>query len=218
MASGLNVNIMPPRLGDLEGAGQSQATRNHHRAFRHKGGYGKFDRSGTEAHRRRGGTMHRRRILMSLVASLMLSPAFATPGRAQEASKPLLSPQKLEQLVNFALSVPIKPVREDMSRNLGIVHPFTSRNLRIERADGRRSLAVGVSDPTRLIFIYRTGNAAEAPRPGDTFYLFSTDRHARLLSAGTLINGVFTPVAIDVARARFEAELRVWEAEPISAK
>ena len=162
--------------------------------------------------------MHRRLMLMSLAASAMLSSAFADPGRAQEVSQPPLSAPKLEQILNFVLANDsTNPVNPAISRGLGLAHPFTSRNARFEGADGRYSLAVGVSDPTRLIFLHRTGNAAEA-RPGDTFYLFATDRRARLLSAGIMVNGVFTPVAIDAARARFEAILRLWEAEPINAQ
>ena len=154
--------------------------------------------------------MHRRRMLMSLVASAMLSSAFADPGSAQETTRPLLSAQKLEQLINFALTNPRTfPVAEVMSRGLGLAHPFTTRNMRIEVADGRHSLGVGVSDPMRLIFGHRSG---------DTFYLFVTDRHARLLSAGRMVNSDFTPVAAEAARARFEAELRLWEGQTIPAE
>jgi hypothetical protein len=127
---------------------------------------------------------------------------------APPAPAPAIRPEKLQAIIDFALGGDrIHPVSQVMLDGLRQPSPFMSKNLRIDAGTTRHSLAVGVTPNDRLIFLRRTPEGMR---------LYATDRSARLLAAGTLVNNVFTPMTLDEARASFEEELRKWDAEPIN--
>lgn len=127
---------------------------------------------------------------------------------AAPAPAPSIRPEKLEAIIEFALAGDrILPVSQTMVDGLRLPSPFMSKNLGIKAGTTRHGLAVGVNPADRLIFLRRTPEMT---------YLYATDRSARLLAAGTLMNNVFTPLTLDQARAPFEEELRKWDSEPIN--
>jgi hypothetical protein len=127
---------------------------------------------------------------------------------AASVPAPAIRPEKLQALIEFALAgEKLGPVNPVMLDGLRLTSPFMSKNLRIEAGTTRHGLAVGVTPNDRLIFLRRTPEG---------MHLYATDRSARLLAAGTLVNDVFTPMTLDQARPSFEAELRLWDAEPLN--
>jgi hypothetical protein len=123
---------------------------------------------------------------------------------------PAIRPEKLQLIIDFALGAERTfEVGQVLLDGLRLPSPFMSKNLRIDVGTTRHSLAVGVTPNDRLIFLRRTPEG---------MYLYATDRSARLLAAGTLVNDVFTPMTLDQARPSFEAELRKWDAEPINSR
>lgn len=114
-----------------------------------------------------------------------------------------IRPEKLKAIIDATLAGDkIYPVSEQMAVGLGMTFPFMSKNARIDVGATRHSLAVGVMPADRLIFLRRTP---------EMMRLYATDRSAKLLAAGIIVNGVFTAVPLDQARASFEEELRQWD-------
>lgn len=143
--------------------------------------------------------------------TFVASPAPVILTAATKASaatpQPLLSPEKLKAIIDLGMTgQKVYTVAQPMSLGLGLAHPFAAKNVGFDAENVRHGVAIGLPDGTRVIFFRKTAEGLQ---------VFASDRLARLLSAGTFVNNVFTPVALDVARPVFEAELRLWEAEPL---
>lgn len=122
-------------------------------------------------------------------------------------SRPTIATEKLQALIDFALRTDKEfPTASMITQGLGLPNPFMTKNAKIEKGTTRHGLAVGISDATRIIFYRKTPEVMQ---------VYATDRRAELLSAGTIINNVFNRISVNDARADFEAELRIWAAEPI---
>lgn len=149
-------------------------------------------------------------------AGYTAAAADTTPGVVVAPSRASLSaptapirPEKLKALIDKTLATPnAGPVSQKMTEGLGLPNPFMAKNAGFSIETTRYALAVGVTPSDRLIFVTRTP---------ELMRLYATDRDARLISAGTMINGVFTPVPVDQARASFEEILRRWDAVGIDA-
>lgn len=134
--------------------------------------------------------------------------AVVAPSRVSVPASPI-RPEKLKSIIDATLATPdVHQVSQKMAEGLGLPTPFMSKNARIETGTTRYSLAVGVTPGDRLIFLTRTP---------EMMRLYAADRSARLISAGTMVNGVFTPIPVDQARGSFEEALRQWDASPIEA-
>lgn len=124
---------------------------------------------------------------------------------AASVATPAIRPEKLEAIINFAMTNETRQANPLMTNGLGLPSPFMYRSADFYDGTTRHLLAVGVTPADRLIFLRRTPEG---------MHLYATDRSARLLAAGTLVNNVFTPLTLDQARPSFEADLRKWDAEP----
>lgn len=123
------------------------------------------------------------------------------------ASKPFISPEKLQAIIDLALgSTRVVPVNAVLTQGLNLPHPFMSKGARIVDGDVTHGLSVNVSDPTKLI-LYRKASGM--------MHVYAMNRDTELLAAGTYANGVFTPIALDQAKPGLEAELKLWDAEPL---
>lgn len=142
------------------------------------------------------------------LVSLETAQAVLVAPAAAPAPAPSIRPEKLQAIIEFALAGDqIRPVAQKMVDGLRLPSPFLSKNLSIKAGTTSHGLAVGVNPADRLIFLLRTPEMT---------HLYATDRSARLLAAGTIVNNIFTPLTLDQARPSFEAELRKWDAEPIN--
>lgn len=145
----------------------------------------------------------------AIAAADIPGPVVAPSRAALSAPTPPIRPEKLKALIDGTLAgTNVHQVSDKMALGLGMPSPFMSKNARLEIGTTRYSLAVGVTPSDRLIFLTRTP---------EMMRLYATDHDARLISAGTLVNGVFTAVPIDQARVSFEEALRQWDAAPIEA-
>lgn len=129
--------------------------------------------------------------------------AVVAPSRASVPASPI-RPEKLKAIIDKTLATPnMNTVSQRMTDGLGLPNPFMAKNATFDLESTRYAIAVGVTPADRIIFLTRTPEMVR---------LYATDHSARLISAGTMINGVFTPVPVDQARASFEAMLRQWDA------
>lgn len=128
---------------------------------------------------------------------------------AAEATKSPISQEKLQAIVKYTLSNEnTHTVDEKIAVGLGFTHPLTTKQARFEVLGVRHGIAVVITDPTRMIFFRKTDEGIN---------MYACTLTGKLVSAGTFVDGVFRAARIGAAvtKAGFEAELFLWDAEPL---